>query len=68
VEYPRLRFGIGADYPKGRQIDFVLSRWDDEEMPVVKKKTTIAAEVIETFAIRGLAVAMNDVNKMEITA
>jgi peptidyl-tRNA hydrolase, PTH1 family len=68
VEYPRLRFGIGADYPKGRQIDFVLSRWDDEEMPVVKKKTTIAAEVIETFAIRGLAVAMNDVNKMEIIA
>jgi len=67
TEYPRLRFGIGGDYPKGAQIDFVLGPWTDAELGVVKKKTKVAAEVIETFAVRGLAIAMNEVNKMEIT-
>jgi peptidyl-tRNA hydrolase, PTH1 family len=67
VEYPRLRFGIGGDYPKGRQVEFVLGKWADAEKPLVRKKALISAEVIETFVVRGLAVAMNEANKLEIT-
>lgn len=66
-EYPRLRFGIGGDYPKGRQVEFVLGKWADAEAPLVKKKSILAAEVIETFAVRGMAVAMNEANKLEVT-
>jgi peptidyl-tRNA hydrolase, PTH1 family len=65
VNYPRLRFGIGATYPKGRQIEFVLGKWDSVEIPVVKKKVDKSVEVIESFAVRGLAAAMNEVNNLE---
>ncbi len=64
-DYPRLRFGIGNDYPKGRQIDFVLSTWLPAELPIVTKKTEVAIKVIEDFAIIGITPTMNWVNKME---
>lgn len=63
--YPRLRFGIGAEYPKGRQVEFVLGKWDSVEIPVVRKKLEKSVEVIETFAFRGVAAAMNEVNNLE---
>jgi PTH1 family peptidyl-tRNA hydrolase len=65
VNYPRLRFGIGATYPKGMQIEFVLGKWDFVEIPIVKKKIDKSVEVIETFVFRGLATAMNEVNNLE---
>ena len=64
IDYPRLRFGIGGDFPKGRQVDFVLGKWDAAEIPTVKEKIIKSTEVIETFALRGLEPAMNEVNKM----
>ena len=64
-EYPRLRFGIGNEYPKGLQADFVLSKWKKEEEPLVKFKIEKAIEVIESFATRGLGLTMNDVNSAE---
>jgi PTH1 family peptidyl-tRNA hydrolase len=36
TQYPRLRFGIGNDFPKGRQVDYVLGKWYAEQLPVVK--------------------------------
>ena len=68
IEYPRLRFGIGGDFPKGRQVDFVLGKWDLGEKAVVKEKIQKSVEVIETFALRGLETAMNEVNKMNFGA
>jgi PTH1 family peptidyl-tRNA hydrolase len=65
VNYPRLRFGIGASYPKGGQVEFVLGKWDEAEIPVVEKKVEKAAEVVETYVLRGLEPAMNEVNKMD---
>ena len=62
TEYPRLRFGIGNDYPKGHQSDFVLGKWKKEEEPLVKLKIEKAVEAIETFAVQGLTAAMNQVN------
>ena len=63
VNYPRLRFGIGSDYPKGKQADFVLSNWRKEEEPLVKMKVDYAVEVIEDFAAKGIILTMNEVNK-----
>ncbi|NOT51543.1 MAG: aminoacyl-tRNA hydrolase [Chitinophagaceae bacterium] len=61
-DYPRLRFGIGNNYPKGKQSDFVLGKWKKEEEPLVKIKIEKTVEVIETFAVQGITAAMNQVN------
>lgn len=61
-EYPKLRFGIGNNFPKGFQADFVLGKWRKEEEPLVKLKIDGAVEAIETFTTQGLTVAMNQVN------
>ena len=53
-QYPKLRFGIGNQYPKGRQVDFVLGKWFPEEQPVVQKKIEKSVEIIESFATIGL--------------
>lgn len=66
-EYPKLRFGIGNDYPKGHQSDFVLGKWKKEEEPLVKQKIEKAVEVIEIFATQGLITAMNQVNNKEFS-
>jgi len=64
-EYPRLRFGIGNEYPKGLQSDYVLGKWKKEEEPLVKIKIEKAVGVIESIATRGLSLTMNDVNSTE---
>jgi peptidyl-tRNA hydrolase, PTH1 family len=63
--YPRLRFGIGNNYPKGMQADFVLSKWEKEEEPLVKLKIDKCVEYIESFASRGISLTMNDVNNYD---
>jgi PTH1 family peptidyl-tRNA hydrolase len=65
--YPRLRFGIGNDYPKGHQADFVLGRWKIEEEPIVKLKLDKAVASIETFVLQGITTAMNQVNNQEFS-
>lgn len=62
-QYPRLRFGIGNDYPRGRQVDFVLGKWTEAEMAVLKDKVPTCADMIESFALQGLATTMNKFNK-----
>jgi PTH1 family peptidyl-tRNA hydrolase len=62
ADYPRLRFGIGNDYPKGMQAEFVLGKWKKEEEALVKLKIDKSVEAIETFATQGIAAAMNQVN------
>ena len=61
--YPRLRFGIGADFPKGKQSDFVLGRWKPSELPIVKEKILSSVEMIESFAAQGIANTMSQYNK-----
>lgn len=67
VDYPRLRFGIGNNYPKGMQSDFVLGKWTKEEEPLVKQKIDKSVEVIENFAIQGISFAMNQVNNQRFS-
>ena len=61
-DYPRLRFGIGNDYPKGHQADYVLGKWKKEEEPLVKLKIEKSVAIIESFAVQGIALTMNQVN------
>ena len=64
-EYPRLRFGIGNQFPKGMQAEFVLSKWRKEEEPLVALKIQKSVEAIELFASAGITTAMNQVNNQE---
>jgi PTH1 family peptidyl-tRNA hydrolase len=67
TEYPRLRFGIGNNYPKGMQADFVLGKWTKEELPLATHKIKFAVEVIEMFATQGITMAMNQVNNKDFS-
>ena len=60
--YPKLRFGIGNNFPKGMQVEFVLNRWFPEEIPLVRLKIEKSIEVIEDFALMGIDRAMNAIN------
>lgn len=63
-QYPRLRFGIGNDFPKGRQVDYVLGKWTAKEQPVVLQKIDKCVEIIESFATAGLPRTMNNYNNL----
>jgi PTH1 family peptidyl-tRNA hydrolase len=62
-QYPRLRFGIGDKFPKGRQVDFVLGKWTPSELPIVKEKLLKAVDAIECFASQGIGKAMTLYNR-----
>jgi peptidyl-tRNA hydrolase, PTH1 family len=63
-KYPKLRFGIGNNFSKGQQVDFVLGKWSAEEKPIVLQKIEKSVEVIEQFASIGIDRAMNLVNNL----
>ena len=65
--YPKLRFGIGNQYPKGMQADFVLGKWRNEEIPLVQFKIEKCVEIIEDFASIGIDRAMSKVNNQAYT-
>lgn len=61
-EFCRLRFGIGNDYPKGRQVDFVLGKWKPSEEPIVDLRSDAAVEMIKSFVLQGVDKTMNQYN------
>lgn len=62
TEYPRFRFGISDDFKKGRQVDYVLGEWTEEEEKLLPERFEKAAEVIDSFVLAGLANTMNTFN------
>jgi peptidyl-tRNA hydrolase, PTH1 family len=62
--YPKLRFGIGNNYPKGMQADFVLGKWKPEEISLVQLKIQKSVELIENFAVIGLDKTMTQYNQL----
>jgi len=60
--YARLRFGIGNEYPKGAQVDFVLGKWTNEELTIILPKIELATESIKDFALMGIDKTMNAYN------
>jgi PTH1 family peptidyl-tRNA hydrolase len=65
THYPRLRFGTGSDFAKGRQVGFVLGGWADSERPLVQLKTEKSVELIESFVSIGIDRTMNLYNNLE---
>jgi len=63
-KYPKLRFGVGNDFPKGRQVEYVLGKWNETEIPVVKLKVLKCVELIENFVQSGIAITMNQFNNL----
>lgn len=61
--YPRIKFGIGNDFPKGGQIDFVLGSFSDEDKAVIAEKADYVGEMIKSFCLQGLDRTMNQYNK-----
>ncbi len=60
--YPRFRFGVGADYSKGRQVDFVLNEWTKEETSMLIERIPVSCNLITSFGTAGMANTMNSFN------
>ena len=60
--YNRLKFGIGNDFPRGCQVDFVLSGFTPEDLEIVNQKVPVACEAIKAFALSGIQFAMCNYN------
>ncbi|MCQ2225991.1 MAG: aminoacyl-tRNA hydrolase [Paludibacteraceae bacterium] len=60
--YSRLRFGIGNDFPKGMQIEYVLGEWTSEQKVALEKRIEVACEIIKSFCLAGLQNTMNQFN------
>ncbi|MGM9688425.1 MAG: aminoacyl-tRNA hydrolase [Alloprevotella sp.] len=61
-QYARLRFGIGSDFQRGGQIDYVLGEFGEEELRQMDERVKLAGEAVKTFCLAGLNVAMNQYN------
>jgi PTH1 family peptidyl-tRNA hydrolase len=62
TEYPRFRFGISDEFKKGRQVDYVLGEWNEDEKAKLSERLDKSVEVIQSFALAGLANTMNEFN------
>lgn len=62
-QYARLRMGVGNDFPRGMQIDWVLGKFDDEEKTALQPAIDRAVEAIKSFVLAGIDLTMNQFNK-----
>ncbi|MCL9807155.1 aminoacyl-tRNA hydrolase [Flavobacterium amniphilum] len=62
ADYPRFRFGISDDFKKGKQVDYVLGEWDEEEKTKLQERLEVSVQAIESFALAGLGNTMNIFN------
>jgi PTH1 family peptidyl-tRNA hydrolase len=60
--FARLRMGIGSDFSKGRQVEYVLGEWTEEELALLKQKIPLASEAIKSFVCVGPDKTMNFYN------
>ena len=60
--YARLRFGIGNEFPRGGQIDYVLGKFPAEEMAQMPERLTLAADAVRAYCLSGLSFAMTHFN------
>ena len=60
--YARLRFGIGNNFPKGAQVDYVLGHFDEEDLKQMPERLELAGEIIKSFCLAGLNLTMNQYN------
>ncbi len=61
--YARLKFGIGNEFPKGGQVDFVLGNFDEKDMGTMDERLKTAGDIIKSFCLAGINITMNQYNK-----
>lgn len=61
-QYTRFRFGIGNEFSKGQQVDFVLNTWNEEEQKQLKERLPICKDCVLSFIFRGTTNTMNEFN------
>lgn len=62
--FARLRVGIGNDYPRGGQIDWVLGHYSDDDMKVLQPTIDMTVDIIKSFVLQGIDNTMNQYNKL----
>lgn len=62
TNYNRFRFGISDAFSKGRQVDYVLGEWEEEEKKLLPERFNLSAQIIESFVLAGLNITMNTFN------
>jgi PTH1 family peptidyl-tRNA hydrolase len=65
TRFPRLRVGVGNTFSKGRQIDYVLGRWDDDEVEIIRRKLPKSVDMIQSFIMIGPDRTMNLFNEKQ---
>ncbi len=60
--YPRLRFGVGNDFPRGKQAEYVLGNFLDEDYETMEDRTDLAVKMIQGFTTMGIGRTMSDFN------
>ena len=61
-QYARLRFGIGSDFQRGGQVDYVLGEFSEDDLQQMAERVRLAGEAVKTFCLAGMNVAMNQYN------
>ena len=60
--YARLRMGIGNDFPRGMQVDWVLGKYSEEELQQLRPSIDLGVEIIRSFVLAGIDITMNQYN------
>lgn len=63
-DYARLRMGVGNDYPRGGQIDWVLGHYSEDEKKELQPAVDTAVDIIKSFVLAGIDITMNQYNKL----
>ena len=63
-DYARLRMGIGNDFPRGGQIDWVLGQYSEDDLKVLQPRFELVCDVIKSFVLAGIDITMNQYNKL----
>lgn len=61
-QYPRLRFGIGSDFARGGQVDYVLGHWTESEKAILPPRIDLATQAVISFCMQGLPRTMSEFN------
>ncbi len=61
-DWSRLRFGIGDNFPRGKQVDYVLGQWSPQELDIILPRIPVAADIVKSFVSIGAARTMNFYN------
>jgi PTH1 family peptidyl-tRNA hydrolase len=62
-QFARLRFGVGNDFPRGAQADYVLGQFTEEDLKTMDERVDVFVQAIKSFCLAGIQITMNQFNK-----